>query len=265
MIANENPILDIILRGFSKVGLAPQKFLPVTRTVDGFEWQFSYYSSWFRSEHESSLRRLILEKGGDYFFDVGANVGGWSLRATQHFAEVYAFEPHPKTGAILRRNIEKNRARIGQNHSQVRLFPCALGNQNGKLTFYSDRKGDRGNGGASLTMMNPGHPYEARKRTTVEVRRLDDLHLPCTDKSLVKIDVEGSEVPALEGMEGTLRERHPLLFLEAHGQENIVRCKELLGELGYTISEVPLRGQSYLFANGDLQDMTRKLKLRNDS
>jgi FkbM family methyltransferase len=245
--ATKTSPLGWVLKGLRSIEIAPQKFLPVSRRVDGFDWQYVYYSSLYRSEHESRLRKLALDKGGDCFFDVGANVGGWSLRATRYFREVYAFEPHLRTAAILRRNIEKNRSRIEQNH-QIHAFPCALGNQNGRLSFYSDRKGDRGNGGASLTGMNPGHPHPGRHRVTVEVRRFDDLSLPCSRNSLIKIDTEGGEIAVLEGMGKTLGQFHPRLAVEAHGQENIDRCGRIFEEYGYRAFELPLPGQSYFLA-----------------
>lgn len=239
--------LGWVLRGLRSIEIAPQKFLPFSRRVDGFNWQYVYYSSLYRSEHESRLRKVALEKGGDCFFDVGANVGGWALRATRSFRDVFAFEPHLRTAAILRRNIEKNRSRIEQTH-QIQLFPCALGNQNGRLSFYSNRKGDRGNGGASLTRMNPGHPHPGRHRVTVEVRRFDDLSLPCSHNSMIKIDTEGGEIAVLEGMQKTLAELHPQLALEAHGQENVDRCRRIFEEYGYRAFELPLPGQSYFLA-----------------
>ncbi len=246
-VANKFPPIGWVLRGLRSIELAPQKFLPVSRRLDGFDWQYVYYSSLYRSEHESHLRKLTLDKGGDYFFDVGANVGGWSLRATIYFREVFAFEPQHRTAAILRRNVEKNRSKIGQTH-QVHLFPCALGNQNGRLSFYSDREGDRGNGGASLTRMNPGHPHPGRHSVRVEVRRFDDLSLPCSHNSLIKIDTEGGEIAVLEGMERTLTHFHPRLAVEAHGQENVDQSKRILEEYDYGIHELPLRGQSYFLA-----------------
>jgi FkbM family methyltransferase len=241
------PPLGWVLRGLRSIEIAPQKFLPISRRVDGFDWQYVYYSSLYRSEHESRVRKLALDKGGDCFFDIGANVGGWSLRATRSFHEVFAFEPQLWTAAILRRNVEKNRSRIDQTH-QVHVFPCALGNENGRLSFFSDRKGDRGNGGASLTMMNPGHPYPGRRNVTVEVRRFDDLSLPCTHDSLIKIDTEGGEIAVLEGMEKTLGRFHPRLAVEAHGLENVGRCKRIFEEYGYRIQELALPGQSYFLA-----------------
>lgn len=236
-----------VLKLLAVVGVAPQKFLPISSEMDGFDWQFIYYSSLYRSDHEGFLRSLILNKGGDCFFDIGANVGGWALRATKYFRDVYAFEPHPRTAAILRRNVEKNRSRIDPVR-RLRVYQCALGNQNGRTKFYSDRMGDRGNGGASLTLLNPEHPYPARHSVRVEVRRFDDLRLPCSPMSLVKIDTEGGEVAVLEGMKRSLSEQHPRLAVEAHGQENIRQCKRILGDFDYKTLEIPLSSQSYFLA-----------------
>jgi FkbM family methyltransferase len=62
--------------------------------------------------------------------------------------------------------------------------------------------------------MNPGHPYPGRHSVTVEVRRFDDLSLPCSHNSLIKIDTEGGEIAVLEGMEKTLSHFHPRLAVE---------------------------------------------------
>jgi hypothetical protein len=96
--------------------------------------------------------------------------------------------------------------------------------------------------------MNPGHPFPGRHSVTVDVRRFDDLSLPCSRNSLIKIDTEGGEIAVLEGMENTLRQVHPRLAVEAHGQENIDRCKKIFKEFGYESREFPLLRQSYFVA-----------------
>lgn len=96
--------------------------------------------------------------------------------------------------------------------------------------------------------MNPGHPYPGRHRVTVDVRRFDDLSLPCTHNSLIKIDTEGGEIAVLEGMSKTLSFSHPRLAVEAHGRESVERCKSIFQEYAYEIQELPLPGQSYFLA-----------------
>ena len=51
-------------------------------------------------------------KPGDTFYDIGANIGAYSLIADAQGAIVYAFEPVPSTFAHLARNVTENKARI---------------------------------------------------------------------------------------------------------------------------------------------------------
>jgi hypothetical protein len=52
---------------------------------------------------------------------------------------------------------------------------------------------------------------------------------------LVKIDVEGHELPALRGMRRLLQRDHPVLIVETGSQETTT----LLGSLDYTVERLP--------------------------
>jgi len=62
---------------------------------------------------------------------------------------------------------------------------------------------------------------------------IDELSLPPV--RLVKIDVEGHELPALRGMRGLLQRDHPVLIVETGSQETTT----LLGSLDYTVERLP--------------------------
>jgi len=51
------------------------------------------------------FREGIFILPGDIVFDVGANIGVFTLCAAQHGAEVYAYEPIPATFGLLQQNI----------------------------------------------------------------------------------------------------------------------------------------------------------------
>ena len=69
--------------------------------------------------------------------------------------------------------------------------------------------------------------------TTVdELRRAGEVSAP----ALVKIDVEGAELLALEGMKETLQVSRPVLVAELWGSENIGGAERLLRSLGYDVS-----------------------------
>jgi hypothetical protein len=60
--------------------------------------------------HESEDMAFVLHllRPGDVFYDVGANVGSYTLLAATAGARVHAFEPSPPTAARLRRNVALN-------------------------------------------------------------------------------------------------------------------------------------------------------------
>jgi hypothetical protein len=70
--------------------------------------------------------------------------------------------------------------------------------------------------------------------------RLDDLFekekLPCPH--VVKIDIEGGEVAALNGARNLLLHCRPTIFLSTHGAEIHEECLRLLRKLGYDLELV---------------------------
>lgn len=155
---------------------------------------------------EARVVRSLLQPG-DTFLDVGANHGSYSLLAAPAVRDgrVIAFEPQPRLARLLKNSFAAN----GFAHAQVHEFAC--GDHEGDATFYVPRM-----------MSGVGGLYEdfsggpGRRRFNVRVRRLDDLlagqHLP--GRVLMKLDVEGSELPVLRGAAAFLRARQPLILLE---------------------------------------------------
>lgn len=144
------------------------------------------------------------------FVDVGANIGYYSLLAASRCerGRVYSFEPDPTNYALLSRNVARN----GYG-GRVETYPFAAGDVDETVTL-----GDLGNPG------NFGARFTSKERETIrrvagaglrEVRavRLDDV-LGGAPVDLVKMDIEGFEPHAVRGMQGILRRRRPVLFLE---------------------------------------------------
>ncbi|MDO8752172.1 MAG: FkbM family methyltransferase, partial [Candidatus Wolfebacteria bacterium] len=52
---------------------------------------------------------------------------------------------------------------------------------------------------------------------------------------VIKMDIEGEELNALQGAERTLKEYRPKLILEIHSRELAVECPAYLKKLGYTV------------------------------
>jgi FkbM family methyltransferase len=165
-------------------------------------------------DHEPKIRAFIMGhfKEDKIFVDIGANFGGYSVRAAAWDMKVYAFEPNPENVKIMEKNIEIN-------HVAVNLFPFAIGATVGMARMSP-------NGGFSR--INPDGSIE------VEMRTLDSFDLPGAD--LLKIDVEGYELEVLKGAKKTLEKFHPFIVIEMHywaGARSEAELFQILSELGY--------------------------------
>jgi precorrin-6B methylase 2 len=54
------------------------------------------------------LLREILDDSERVFFDIGANIGSYTLLASEQPARIFAFEPHPVTFQLLEKNVKRN-------------------------------------------------------------------------------------------------------------------------------------------------------------
>jgi FkbM family methyltransferase len=149
----------------------------------------------YRRDRE--LLRAYL-RPGDRVVDVGANVGVLAVASAVAVGEagrVLAIEPHPRTASFLRGNVALNRL------TNVDVEVCALGADPGSVRF-TDRTSDEQN-----------HVSRQRSASTIEVsvRTLDSLFAaPALD--LLKIDVEGYELPVLLGAARTLARTRCVYF-----------------------------------------------------
>jgi FkbM family methyltransferase len=168
-------------------------------------------------------------------FDIGANVGDWSLLATQHLtapgAKIYAWEPLPATAEKLRARLPPNAEVIcaaASDHdgtADIWLSPC-------NSTLHSLHKRD--------TLQAAYGIAAPREKITITTRTLDSF---CTERAIthidfLKIDVEGHEVPALRGFRRGLHEgRARLIQLEYGGAW--IDSRTFLRDLYYEFENTP--------------------------
>jgi FkbM family methyltransferase len=152
--------------------------------------------------HHMMLLKRLLASGG-VFLDVGANVGSYSLIASeQSLAKVHAFEPHPTTFQFLLENIQLN------NRRNVFPLNVAVGKTDGEVMFTDSP-------GSATNHLVLSADVAGTIRTTCI--RLDTF---CRTRDLlpniVKIDVEGFEYDVLMGA-GEVLPRFRIVFLELNG------------------------------------------------
>ena len=191
----------------------------------------------YEADSKSLLEGLIQE--GMTVFDVGAHVGTYTLMAARLVGpagHVYAFEAEPENYSILKKNVELN------GYVNVTCVPKAISNRSGLLTLYVSNQGnDRHTLIGSLAAKGQGTPCE------VETISLDEFSAsigwPRVD--VVKMDIEGAEPMAIEGMSELFR-RSDNLRLVIEFAPDILRASgvspkdflTLLTSLGLRISPV---------------------------
>lgn len=142
--------------------------------------------------------------------DVGANIGNHSLAFAEHFDRVLAFEPNPRTFKLLAINSE-----LARN-----VVPYRLGasNRKGTVTAYQDALNIGGaTSNASISDLRERNEHGVISAVQFDVDRLDDMLNPSDLNQIdfIKLDVEGHEAAALEGMETILRASGPIVAMEA--------------------------------------------------
>jgi FkbM family methyltransferase len=131
---------------------------------------------------------LHFLREGDLFFDIGANVGTFTVLASGACrANTWAFEPDPGTACHLRRNIELNKL-----DSLVKIHECALGKEQGEIGFT-----------IGLDTVNRIASSSDEKVRMTRLEQLDAL-VGNAAPSMLKIDVEGAEEGVLQGGLGLL-------------------------------------------------------------
>jgi len=187
---------------------------------------------------EPSQTKLMekIVKPGMNVFDLGANFGWFSLvlsKLVGSSGRVYSFEADPTLIDILKENIKLN------NSSNISIQPIAVSNNEGISKFSLNESYDTRNQLDSIS--NSGNTID------VEVISLDEF---CKKENLkkvdfIKMDIEGSEPKALEGMKKIISDNPQLKIIMEFNQnamssvgtspENLIN---FLQNAGFIIEEI---------------------------
>jgi FkbM family methyltransferase len=173
------------------------------------------------SRGELAVERALLDllSPGDVFYDVGANIGWYSLlagRAVGPRGRVLAFEPSFENALCAQRNARRN------GLANISVVAVALTDQDGWMTFL-----ERGSLEGRLDKDDCEAQAERRAKRAAEIKGRALVPIATLDRwlagsgapapSVVKIDVEGAETGVLRGMRRTLTSIRPALIIELHG------------------------------------------------
>ena len=162
----------------------------VARTIDRFLALWLWKYGVFGAAEVGLLGTLCRE--GMSVLDLGANVGFHTLlfaRTVGARGHVWAFEPDPDNFATLRRNLELN------SYGNVTAVQAAVGTATGKGSLYH----------SPFHCDHRTYPTEEGQREVPVAMVSVDEYLPPGQRiDLVKMDIQGAEGMALQGMKRTL-------------------------------------------------------------
>jgi FkbM family methyltransferase len=175
----------------------------------------------YECEKQQVIAREV--RPGSVFYDVGANVGFYSLLSSLLVGpgKVFAFEPAPRNLPYLRSHLELNHA------GNVEVLVLAISDTIGKAQFQTERSGSMGRlatGGSTIVST-------ATLDSLVENGRI-------APPDFIKMDIEGAELLALQGASWVFQRFHPVLFLATHGADVETECRRLLRSWNYEVEEV---------------------------
>jgi len=184
-----------------------------------------FLQGFFELQELQSIKEHILPQleHKSIFLDIGANIGNHTAALGPYFEEVIAFEPNPRTAKLLEAN--------AMLFSNVSVRPFGLSNKEESVqTSYQDHNV----GAASVAS---GNKYKNKVEFHLKVLDEQLTTEQMSAVSLIKLDVEGHEYEALQGMVRTLKESSPLVLFEINETEIVdgtTKAKEFLYENGYT-------------------------------
>jgi FkbM family methyltransferase len=181
--------------------------------------------------HERFYEQVLLAliNKDSVFYDIGSNLGYYSLLLSPLVKQVYAFEPNP---ALADRLVKAVKGNVIPN---VDVFNIGLSSTSSQMTFYFDAS--RHNLGSFLKTNTHKDSIEVSVMPLEEVIQKDKL-LPA---DILKIDTEGFELPVLEGFSSVQTQR-PILLIEWENEQEGEKSKyEKLNSLvgkGYHIYKI---------------------------
>jgi FkbM family methyltransferase len=166
---------------------------------------YIWHDGWYEPHTIEAIRPFL--KSDVSFFDLGANVGQYSLYAAPLVRAVHSFEPVPSTFKLLKWNVQHNQL------YNVYINNAAVSDNDGRVKIFELDASNRGAASLSPPRNRNGHEW------MVKCFRLDAYlaSLPVEmrpRKAFVKMDVEGAELLVLKGAPEFM-EMKPIVMLEA--------------------------------------------------
>ena len=162
---------------------------------------------------EINAAKSVIKNSSPIIFDVGANIGEWSLLLHKIFPEsqIFLFEPQPACQQII----------VDKNIPNSELIPKAVSSTSGVVQLYTSAENSEI---ASIHQRQDSY-FEQNIFTPMEVETItldsviENHGLACID--FLKMDIEGHELDALKGATKSLEARRIKALSFEFGSGNI--------------------------------------------
>jgi FkbM family methyltransferase len=198
--------------------------LPVFQgPMRGVKWIVgSHIHGCWLGSYELEMQKCMAKhvNRGDVFFDVGANVGFYSVLAARLTdpALVYSFEPLPMNLSYLHQHVELN------GITNIKIVAVAISDEVGTAFFEVGKT-------RAMGRLRESGDLCVRTSTLDALLSEDKLAPP----NCIKMDIEGAEFQALLGARRCFTRYRPKLFLATHGNEVHEACCRILHSWNYEI------------------------------
>lgn len=224
----------VVYKRLARSGMPPD--YPFTRDFYGIRYQGNLnnnidFNIYFYGAFEKPLLYFLrdahaaLGRRDTVFVDVGANIGQHSLFMSRLAGQVHSFEPFAKVRARLQSQIDNNHL------NNICVHPLGLSNENARLPFFAPTGSNEGIGSFDASTTSKGNVSIGE----LELVRGDDYfpQAGIENIDILKMDVEGFEKFALQGLRQTLSRTRPLLVCEiTYGKDlSFATMEELLVHL----------------------------------
>jgi FkbM family methyltransferase len=171
------------------------------------------------------LGRLMAATDAPVLYDIGSNIGYYAVEHGPTAGHVYAFEPVANTHAILNENI-----RINGLQDTVTPVPMGLSDADGTAEIHL--WSSSGSNTLFAREFGEAHPHKEIGTETITLGHVDGLVAEgrLRPPHVMKVDIEGAELPALRGARETLRAHLPHLVVECEA--------DACTDAGYTPEEL---------------------------
>ena len=190
-----------------------------------------------KTETEFIIKNL---RENNVFFDIGCNLGWYSLNVANMFTkiQIHAFEPLPEAMEDFKKNVFQNNLQ-----NKIIMNQKAVSDKNGSLFITNDHYAS--NYITEYKYANTSEVYCTTIDSYVEKNKIIDINI-------IKCDVEGKELSVINGAIKTLKKIQPLILIELSDNsitkfenrkiDSTEEVKTRLLELGYDYRVIDDRG-----------------------